>query len=256
MRLRLDKLIFERGLAPSRERAQAMVIAGRILVNGQKMEKSGVQVSKDVEIRVLGEDQKYVSRGGIKLEHALKHWNIVLNGKYCADIGTSTGGFTDCMLQYGAAMVIAVDTGYGQIAEKLRKDERVKLMENTNARHIGPKTLHPFTQGKRLDFVAMDVSFISAKLVLPAVVEAAFGEIATRQGEVVVLVKPQFEVGRENVGKRGIVKDTGHREMAVTKVCDTVKQLSGMYIKTIESPITGAEGNVEYLLHAQWLQGS
>src|SRR6267154_243409 len=162
MRLRLDKLILERGLAPSRERAQAMLIAGRILVNGQKIEKPGMQVAEDVEIRVLGEDQKFVSRGGIKLEHALQYWQIELKGKICADIGTSTGGFTDCMLQYGAAMVIAVDTGYGQIADKLRTHKLVRLMENTNARHLAQFAFHPLTNGKMLDFVAMDVSFISA----------------------------------------------------------------------------------------------
>jgi len=254
MKLRLDKLIFERGLAPSRERAQAMVLAGRILVNGQKFEKSGAQVSGDVEIRIIGEDQKYVSRGGTKLEHALKHWQIDLNGKLCADIGTSTGGFTDCMLQHGASMVIAVDTGYGQIAEILRKDDRVKLMENTNARHLAPQAFHPFTFGAFLNFVAVDVSFISATLVLPAVVEAAFGEIPIRQGEIVVLVKPQFEVGRKNVGKGGIVKDEESRQFAILKIYDVVRDLGGASIETIESPITGAEGNVEYLLHAVWLR--
>ena len=255
MKLRLDKLVFERGLAPSRERAQAMVLAGRILVNGQKIEKSGTQVAEDVEIKVLGEDQKYVSRGGIKLERALQYWNIDLKGKICVDIGTSTGGFTDCMLQLGAAMVIAVDTGYGQIAENLRKDGRVNLMENTNARYLAPQAFHPFTQGACLSFVAMDVSFISATLVLPAVVEAAFGESPTRQGEIIVLVKPQFEVGRENVGKGGIVKDERHRKFAVLKICDAVRDLGGVRIESIESPIAGAEGNVEYLLHAVWLHG-
>jgi 23S rRNA (cytidine1920-2'-O)/16S rRNA (cytidine1409-2'-O)-methyltransferase len=252
MKLRLDKLIFERGLAPSRERAQSMVLAGRILVNEQKVEKSGAQVSEDVEIRVIGEDQKYVSRGGIKLEHALNHWHIDLKRKLCADIGTSTGGFTDVMLQHGASSVISVDTGYGQIAEILRKDRRVILMEKTNARHLTPHAFHSISSGIPLDFVAMDVSFISATLVLPAVLKAAFGDATDHHGELVVLIKPQFEVGREHVGKGGIVKNNEHRKAAVDKVFDTVKQLGGINIATIESPITGAEGNVEYLLHAVW----
>src|SRR5690349_11350642 len=169
MKRRLDILLVERGLAPSRERAQALILAGRVLVNEQKITKSGASVPDDAELRVLGDDLRYVSRGGLKLEKALEHWQIDLTGGVCMDVGASTGGFTDCMLQHGARTVIAVDTGYGQIAAKLRADERVRLLENTNARHLEPEQI-PET----VSFVAMDVSFISATLVLPAVLKSAF----------------------------------------------------------------------------------
>src|SRR3984957_6457926 len=202
MKTRLDKLIFERGLAASRERAQALILAGKVLVDGQKLEKAGAGVEVDAEIRLLGEDLKYVSRGGLKLEKALEHWNIDGGGKTCLDVGTSTGGFTDCLLQHGASRVIAVDTGHGQIDFRLRQDKRVRLLEKTNARYLTRDQLQEF-----VDFAAMDVSFISATMVLPAVIEAAFPAFpAERSGrQMVVLVKPQFEVGREQVGKGGIV---------------------------------------------------
>ena len=167
MRNRLDKLLLERGLAPSRERAQALILAGRVLVNQQKVEKPGASVDDTALLRVLGDEQRYVSRGGFKLEAALARWQIDLGGRHCADIGTSTGGFTDCMLQHGAASVVAVDTGYGQIAEALRRDPRVTLRERTNARYLKPGELGP-----GISFVSMDVSFISATLVLPAVLAA------------------------------------------------------------------------------------
>src|ERR1700743_3781089 len=162
MRNRLDKLLLERGLAPSRERAQALILAGRVLVNEQKIDKPGASVDDAALLRVLGEEQRYGSRGGLKLEAALAHWEIALAGRYCADIGASTGGFTDCMLQHGAAGVVAVDTGYGQIAESLRKDRRVTLLERTNARFLQPGDLP-----QAISFFSMDVSFISATLVLP-----------------------------------------------------------------------------------------
>src|SRR6202451_1722416 len=167
MRSRLDKLLVEQGLAPSRERAQALILAGRVLVNQQKVEKPGSAVDSAAPLRVLGEEQRYVSRGGFKLEAALTRWQIDLSGRNCADIGTSTGGFTDCMLQHGAASVVAVDTGYGQIAERLRRDPRVRLLERTNARYLKPGDL---PAGIR--FVSMDVSFISATLLLAAVIAA------------------------------------------------------------------------------------
>src|SRR6201996_2808238 len=167
MKIRLDKLLFERGVAASAERAQALILAGRVLVNQQKVEKPGTPVDETAPLRVLGEDQRYVSRGGLKLEAALERWKIDLNGRRCVDIGASTGGFTDCMLQHGATLVIAVDTGYGQIAEALRRDPRVSLLERTNARYLKPGEL-----GSGISFVSMDVSFISATLVLPAVIAA------------------------------------------------------------------------------------
>src|ERR1700677_261451 len=186
MRNRLDKLLVEKGLAPSRERAQALILAGRVLVNQQKVEKPGAAVEQTAILRVLGEEQRYVSRGGFKLEAALVHWRIDLTGRNCADIGTSTGGFTDCMLQHGAASVVAVDTGYGQIAQCLRIDSRVTLLERTNARYLKPGDLPP-----EISFVSMDLSFISATLVLPAVI-AAVREHPAAALEAVVLVKPQF----------------------------------------------------------------
>src|SRR5947209_2644617 len=171
MKLRLDKLLVERGLVPSRERAQALILAGKVLVDEQKIEKAGTAVASDAAIRLLGEDLKYVSRGGLKLEKALEHWNIFVRGKTCVDVGASTGGFTDCLLQHGAAQVIAVDTGYGQLDLNIRQDPRVRLLEKTNARYLSRDQI---TQP--IDLVAIDVSFISATLVLPAVVAAAFPE--------------------------------------------------------------------------------
>src|SRR5579864_2198859 len=200
MKLRLDKLLVERGLAGSRERAQALILAGRVLVEEQKVEKSGASVDAGAHIWLLGEDLKYVSRGGLKLDRAMEHWNIDVRGRVCLDVGASTGGFTDCMLQHGAARVIAVDTGYGQMDARLRQDPRVRLLEKTNARYLRKEDV-----GVPVDFVAIDVSFISATLVLPAVIEAALGEARSGK-QAVVLVKPQFEAGRENVGKGGIVR--------------------------------------------------
>src|SRR5207248_9913578 len=168
-KVRLDQLLLHRGLVPSRERAQALVLEGKVLVDGQKIVKCGTWVAAESEIRLLGADLKYVSRGGLKLERALEHWQIDVRGKICMDVGTSTGGFTDCLLQHGAARVIAVDTGHGQIAMKLRQDPRVRLLENTNARYLSPEELNEI-----VDLIVMDVSFISATLVLPPVVAAAF----------------------------------------------------------------------------------
>lgn len=242
MKNRLDKLLVERGLAPSRERAQALILAGRVLVDEQKIEKPGSPIAEAAVLRILGDDLRYVSRGGLKLEAALKHWEIDLNGKFCLDVGASTGGFTDCMLQHGAARVLAVDTGYGQIAESLRRDSRVTLMERTNARKLAPGELP-----SEIIFFAMDVSFISATLVLPAVI-GAIGAGAPL--EAVILVKPQFEAGRGNVGKGGIVRDPQAHQMAIDRVRSCVAGLGGKNIEIIDSPIHGAEGNKEFLLHA------
>ena len=237
---RIDKLLLDRGLAPSRERAQALVLAGKVMVNQQKIEKPGTPVAADAEIRLLGDDQRYVSRGGIKLEAALHHWKIDVRGKVCMDVGASTGGFTDCLLQHGAARVIAIDTGYGQIAAILRADPRVCLLERTNARYLTEEQIEATA------FVAMDVSFISATLVLPAIVQAA------HPGELVVLVKPQFEVGREKVGKGGIVREPEAQLAAVEKVKQAAAELGGHDVEFIESPILGAEGNREFLLHVRF----
>ncbi len=258
MKIRIDKLLLERGLVPSRERAQALILAGKVLVNEQKVDKAGASVPDDSAIRLLGEDLPYVSRGGLKLAHALSHWNIDVQGRTCADIGTSTGGFTDCLLQHGAAHVIAVDTGYGQIDFKLRNDARVHLLENTNARHLTVGQLRSALAGNPdaewVSFIAMDVSFISATLVLPAVVASAFsssGEIG-RVPETVVLVKPQFEVGREKVGKGGIVRDADAQSQAVEKVREAIQALGAVHNETIDSPILGGEGNREFLLYARF----
>lgn len=247
MKSRLDKLLVNRGLAASRERAQALILAGKVLVNDQKLEKAGAQVADESVIRLLGEDLKYVSRGGLKLERALEHWNISVERRVCVDIGASTGGFTDCLLQHGAARVIAVDTGYGQMDFKLRQDERVRLLEKTNARYLTREAV-----GEIGDFIAMDVSFISATLVLPAVVGAAFPASSDeRPGrQIVVLVKPQFEAGKEFVGKGGIVRDEKVQLAAVEKVRAALLDLAAVQIEVIDSPILGAEGNREFLLYA------
>ncbi|MFL6299396.1 MAG: TlyA family RNA methyltransferase [Terriglobales bacterium] len=245
MKLRLDKLLLARGLVPSRERAQALILAGKVLVNEQKVEKPGTSVSTEAGIRLLGEDLRYVSRGGLKLEKALEHWKIDVAGKTCVDVGASTGGFTDCLLQHGAARVVAIDTGRGQIDIKLRNDSRVRLLEQTNARYLTAEELE-----ETADFLAMDVAFISATLVLPAMIAAA------KPREIVVLVKPQFEVGRERVGAGGIVRDESDQQAAVSKVREAVAALGARDIEVIDSPITGSEGNREFLLHVRFHEKS
>jgi 23S rRNA (cytidine1920-2'-O)/16S rRNA (cytidine1409-2'-O)-methyltransferase len=247
MKSRLDKLLVERGLVASRERAQALILAGKVLVNDQKIEKSGAPVDSDSAIRLLGDDLKYVSRGGLKLEKALEHWQINVAGLSCLDIGASTGGFTDCLLQHGAAHVIAIDTGYGQMDFRLRQDPRVRLLEKTNARYLTHEAI-----AQHVAFIAMDVSFISATLVLPAVADSAFPaeESQRRSRQVVVLVKPQFEAGRTQVGKGGIVRDEEAQLAAVEKVRQCLLHLGAQQTECIDSPILGAEGNREFLLYA------
>jgi 23S rRNA (cytidine1920-2'-O)/16S rRNA (cytidine1409-2'-O)-methyltransferase len=246
--MRLDKLLLERGFTHSRARAQALILAGKVLVDGQKIEKAGAGVESSADIRLLGEDLKYVSRGGLKLEEALEHWQIEVEGKICLDVGTSTGGFTDCLLQRGAARVVAVDTGHGQIDFLLRLDARVRLLEKTNARYLTREQI-----GEAVDLVAMDVSFISATLVLPAVIAAAFPPpLERRGGPIVVLVKPQFEAGREQVGKGGIVRDPAVQLAAVEKVRQTLLNLGCTRTDVIDSPILGAEGNREFLLYGRF----
>lgn len=249
MKSRLDKLLVDRGFAASRERAQALILAGKVLVDEQKIEKAGAQVETECPIRLLGEDLKYVSRGGLKLERALDHWKIDVRGRSCLDVGASTGGFTDCLLQSGAARILAVDTGYGQMDFKLRQDPRVRLLEKTNARYLTRDVL-----GENFEFIAMDVSFISATLVLPAVVGSAFPPSPVDRGrcQLVVLVKPQFEAGKENVGKGGIVRDENVQLKAVEKVRSALVELEAKETDVIESPILGAEGNREFLLRARF----
>jgi len=247
MKIRLDKLLVERGLAATRERAQALILAGRVLVNEQKLDKPGTSIPEGAPLRLLGGDLRYVSRGGLKLEAALAQWQIDLRDRFCLDVGASTGGFTDCMLQHGATRVLAIDTGYGQIAQTLRDDPRVTLVERTNARYLAPGALPP-----GISLFAVDVSFISATLVLRPVLEA----IRPGAGpglEAVILIKPQFEAGRERIGKGGIVRDAEAHQFAIDRVRACVAELDGASIEVIDSPITGAEGNREFLLHALWV---
>ncbi len=254
MKIRLDKLLVDRGHAQSRERAQALILAGRVLVGAsaeavQRVDKPGTSVPLDATLRLLGDDLRYVSRGGLKLERALAHWSIDVHNLACLDVGASTGGFTDCLLQNGAQSVLAIDTGYGQIADSLRRDPRVTLMERTNARLLELYSLavHP------IRFIAVDVSFISATLVLPAVLAALAAPEAAWQGELVLLIKPQFEAGREHVGKGGIVRTDEARQLAIDRVTSAVLALGGLDLERIDSPIRGMEGNHEYLLHARFL---
>jgi 23S rRNA (cytidine1920-2'-O)/16S rRNA (cytidine1409-2'-O)-methyltransferase len=261
-KIRVDLLLVERGLAPSRERAQALILAGRVLVGEQKVNKPGVTVPAEVPIRLLGEDPPYVSRGGIKLAAALEHWQIAVQGRACLDVGASTGGFTDCLLQHGAAQVTAVDTGFGQIDMKLRNDPRVRLLERTNARLLEPGFFEPGAMAAKpkiaakskiqeqgaaeLTLLVMDVSFISATVLLEPVLAAAPGLT-----EAVILVKPQFEAAREHVGKGGIVRDPEVHQLVIDKVADGLRSLGWQVVETIPSPITGAEGNREFLLYAK-----
>ena len=247
MKVRADKLLVERGIAPSRERAQALILAGKVLANEQKIGKSGATIDSEAAIRLLGEDLRYVSRGGLKLERALDHWQIDVRNKVCLDVGASTGGFTDCLLQRGATRVIAVDTGHGQIDYRLRQESRVRLLEKTNARYLTHDQVEEF-----VDLIVMDVSFISATLVLPAVIAAAFPQSpADLQGrQLIVLVKPQFESTREQVGKGGIVRDEAVQLAAVDRVRQSVVALGCKETDVIDSPILGTEGNREFLLRA------
>ncbi|WP_419806570.1 TlyA family RNA methyltransferase [Terriglobus sp.] len=261
MAMRLDKLLVQRGLVASRERASAMVLAGRVLVNEQKITKAGTAVAEDSTVRLLGDDIPFVSRGGLKLQGALDHWHIDLTGRASIDIGASTGGFTDCMLQRGAAAVVAVDTGYGQMAVPLRDHPRLRLLERTNARTLAPASLLTEYAALRANlptappspgFLAMDVSFIGASLILPAVLAALSTPAAPFRGEAVILVKPQFEAGREWVGKGGIVRDPEAHRIAIDRVRDSITLLGAHAIQVTESPITGTEGNREFLLHASF----
>ena len=241
-KIRLDRLMTERGLADTRARAQALILAGQVLVNAQKVEKCGALVSSEAELRLLGEPLKYASRAGLKLEGALDHFGVDPQGKVCLDVGSSTGGFTDCLLMRGAARVIAVDVGTNQLDWRLRHDPRVEVHENTNARYL---TLDRV--GLRVELVTMDVSFISATTILPVI-----PQLLTPRAEILVLVKPQFEVGRREVGKGGIVRDTRLQEQAVAKVSLKLGELGFGGLRSTESVLPGASGNREYFVHALW----
>jgi 23S rRNA (cytidine1920-2'-O)/16S rRNA (cytidine1409-2'-O)-methyltransferase len=238
MKVRLDRLLVERGLVESREKAQALIMAGEVLVNGQKAAKAGQGVADDVAIELVAGPQ-FVSRGGIKLAAALAHFSINVTGLVCADIGSSTGGFTDALLQAGAARVHAVDVGVGQLAWKLRTDPRVVLHERRNAREMESSVI-----GERVAFLACDVSFISVRLILPAAVR-----LLEPDGRMVILIKPQFEVGKGKVGKGGIVRDPELHREACDCVTNAVRKL-GFTTEIMDSPILGAEGNREFLLYA------
>ncbi len=238
---RLDMLLVRRALAESRTKAQALIMAGKVFVSGVREDKPGSMFSVSAQIELHGEPMKYVSRGGFKLEKAVIAHRINLSGKICMDVGSSTGGFTDCMLQNGAAKVFAVDVGTNQLAWKLRQDARVVAMEQTNIRYVNPEMI-----GEAIDFVSIDVAFISLTLVLEPV-HALMGKGA----ELVCLIKPQFEAGREKVGRKGVVREAAvHREV-IAKVVDFAADLGFLLLHLDFSPIRGPEGNIEYLLHAR-----
>lgn len=238
---RLDVLMVEKGLVESRQKAQAIIMAGQVYSGEKRLDKAGMTLDEDTALEVRGQTLRYVSRGGLKLEKAMKHFPIDLKGKTAADIGASTGGFTDCMLQNGAAKVYAVDVGYGQLAWSLRSDERVVVLERTNARYLSHNEIPDV-----LDFASIDVSFISLKLILPAL-----RQLMSEDGEVVALIKPQFEAGREKVGKKGVVRDPAvHLEVLEHFTQHAVE--AGFTVKGIDfSPIRGPEGNIEYLGYMQ-----
>lgn len=239
-KIRLDVLLVQRGLVESRERGQALILAGQVLVNGQKQEKAGALVPEDAEIRILGKVLPYVSRGGLKLEAALREFGIDVSGSTALDVGASTGGFTDCLLQHGAVRVYAVDVGYGQMAWKIRQDPHVVVIERVNVRDLQPSLIP-----ESIDIVVIDVSFISLEKVIPSIMQ-----FLKPGSDLIALIKPQFEAGRAQVGKGGIVRDEAARNAAVDRVAGFIGGL-GFEVKAImPSPITGQDGNVEFLIHA------
>jgi len=240
MKERLDQLLVERGYFPSRIRAQAAILEGLVFVNNKRVDKAGAPLSSDVVIEVKGEPYPYVSRGGVKLDYALKEFKIKVKGKVAIDVGASTGGFTDCLLQHGAAKVYAIDVGYGLLDWKLRQDPRVKVIERTNIRYLTPEII----KAKIPNFATIDVSFISLSKVLPAVYN-----LLADKAEVVALIKPQFEARREQVGKGGIVKDEKVHKEVIEKVKRAVEEIGFKVQGVIPSPIAGADGNVEFLIY-------
>ena len=239
MKDRLDVLLVKRGLAESREKAKAVIMSGIVYVDGQKEDKAGQTFADSANIEVRGSTLKYVSRGGLKLEKAMECFDVSVKDKVCMDIGASSGGFTDCMLQNGAKKVYAVDVGHGQLAWKLRNDTRVVVMEKTNIRYVKPEDI-----GESIDFASIDVSFISLSKVLPA----AYNLLGER-GEIVALIKPQFEAGREKVGKKGVVREKS-THIEVIQNCFAYAKENGFFVRELEfSPVKGPEGNIEYLYH-------
>lgn len=236
---RIDKILVDRGLAESRTRAQALILAGQVLVSEQRVDKPGHAVDTSAEIRIKGETLRYVGRGGLKLEAALREFNIDPTGKNCIDVGASTGGFTDCLLQHGAARVWAVDVGHNQLVWKLRQDARVVALEGVNARDLSPDQFPV-----RFDLATVDVSFISLDKILPAL-----RTCLTLEADCVALIKPQFEVGKGEVGKRGIVTDPSKHRRVLREVVDVAGSGGFFAMNLIESPIKGAEGNREFLIH-------
>ena len=241
MKKRLDMMLVERALAPSREKAKAYIMAGQVYVDGQKEDKAGSMFAETVKVEVRGNTLPYVSRGGLKLEKAMNEFDVSLEGKVCMDVGASTGGFTDCMLQNGGVKVYSIDVGHGQLDWKLRNDERVVCMERTNIRYVVPEDIQELSQ-----FTSIDVSFISlTKVLLPV------RNLLTEDGEVVCLIKPQFEAGREKVGKKGVVRDKAVHEEVVERIIEFASQ-NGFFVKNLEySPIKGPEGNIEYLVQLE-----
>jgi 23S rRNA (cytidine1920-2'-O)/16S rRNA (cytidine1409-2'-O)-methyltransferase len=237
---RLDVLLVKKNLVQSRERAKTTIMAGMVIVDGNKIDKAGTMVKENADIRVLGNQIPYVRRGGLKLEKAIKEFGVELKGKVTADIGASTGGFTDCMLQNGAVKVFAIDVGYGQLAWSLRTDERVVNMERTNVRNVTPEDI-----GQLIDLASIDVAFISLEKVLPAV-----KAMLKPDGQVVALIKPQFEAGKEKVGKKGVVRDPKVHLEVIHKVIDTAREMEFVTKELTFSPVKGPEGNIEYLV---WL---
>ena len=241
MKERLDVLLVKRGLAVSREKAKAVIMAGNVYVDNQKEDKAGTMFQDTVKIEVRGNTLKYVSRGGLKLEKAMTHFGVTLKDKVCMDVGSSTGGFTDCMLQNGAVKVFAIDVGHGQLAWKLRNDERVVCMEKTNIRYVTPEDV-----ADKINFSSIDVSFISLTKVLGPV-----KELLSDDGQIVCLIKPQFEAGREKVGKHGVVRDSAVHLEVIEKVIDFAISIGFEVLNLEFSPVKGPEGNIEYLLHLQ-----
>jgi 23S rRNA (cytidine1920-2'-O)/16S rRNA (cytidine1409-2'-O)-methyltransferase len=239
---RLDRLLVDRGLADTRQKAQALILAGKVLVDEQKVEKCGASIGPQVSIRLLGEPMKYLSRGGLKLEDALDTFRIDPDGRICLDIGASTGGFTDCLLQRGAAKVFAVDVGTNQLNWKLRRDPRVVVLEKVNARNLKASQI-----ATPVELVTMDVSFISATLIVPVL-----PPLLASRADLLVLVKPQFEVGRGQVGKGGVVRDPRLHQEAVARVSTKLLTLDFHDVASHESCLPGAEGNREFFLHAIW----
>lgn len=238
-KVRLDMLLVEKGLAPSRERAKATIMSGVVFVDGRRHDKPGMTVSVDCRVEVRGNTLEYVSRGGLKLEKALKYFGVSPKGRTCIDCGASTGGFTDCLLKGGAEKVYAVDVGYGQLAWSIRSDERVVVMERTNIRYVTPEQVPD-----KPDLAVIDVSFISLKIVLPAV-----KNLISDSGEIICLIKPQFEAGRDKVGKKGVVRDKSAHKEVLDNFLITAKELGFNVLNMTFSPIRGPEGNIEYLGH-------